>query len=121
MKPEQFPTAHQLAKKLLEGPDWTVILPRPLFDTPGAWMALPVDVCQHKIGERDVILLTLMKETKPEEKDPQVGCDNCQWTGPASAALPLENAPGLGERLDPGAEVPAGECPECKAFCYLIK
>ena len=27
----------------------------------------------------------------------------------------------LYERLDPGSEVPAGECPECGALCYLQK
>jgi hypothetical protein len=44
-------------------------------------------------------------------------CDNCQWEG--SNFLPLGECPDLHERLDPGAEVPAGDCPECDCFCYL--
>lgn len=48
-----------------------------------------------------------------------VRCDNCDWTGPESQVRPLEDLPKLGERLTPGSQVPAGECPECEAFAYL--
>lgn len=70
MSPEEYPTAHQLAKKLLEGPDWTVILPRPVFDMPGGWMALPVDVRQDQIEGRDVIVLTPMKDPAETPAEP---------------------------------------------------
>jgi hypothetical protein len=33
----------------------------------------------------------------------------------------LEEIPDLGQRLDPGGEVPVGECPECGALAYLVK
>ena len=26
----------------------------------------------------------------------------------------------LAERLEPGEEVPAGECPECECFAYIV-
>lgn len=47
-------------------------------------------------------------------------CANCGWTGDESAlATTIEDCPDLGERLDAGSTVPAGECPECGCFAYL--
>lgn len=47
-------------------------------------------------------------------------CDNCDWAGEESDILvKLIDAPDLAERLDPGSEVPVGECPECSCFCYF--
>jgi len=45
-------------------------------------------------------------------------CDNCRqrWT-----EAQLKDAKDIEERLEPGGEVPAGECPGCGALCYLIK
>lgn len=49
-------------------------------------------------------------------------CDNCNWSGPQiDLGCELGDIPDLGLRLDPGGEVPAGECPECGALAYLIK
>lgn len=49
-------------------------------------------------------------------------CDNCDWTGgQATLGLTLSEVHHLAERLDPGGEVPAGECPECGALAYLKK
>ena len=70
MHPDQYPTAHQLAKKLLEGPDHIVVLPRPVFDMPGQWMVLPVDTRPDKIEDRDVIVLTAMKDPEPADETP---------------------------------------------------
>ena len=51
----------------------------------------------------------------------EVRCGNCQWQGDEEAVeRTLVQVHHLGERLDPGDEVPAGECPECGAFAYLI-
>lgn len=52
---------------------------------------------------------------------PTVRCDNCDWTGDSEdeTVKTLVQVHHLGERLDPGSEVPAGECPECGAFVYL--
>ena len=48
-------------------------------------------------------------------------CGNCNWTGDeAELATPLDLTPGLNIRLDAGATVPAGECPECGALAYLV-
>jgi hypothetical protein len=50
----------------------------------------------------------------------EVSCDNCSWSGMRSELRdPPENC--LWERLDAGSEVPAGECPECGAFAYLVR
>lgn len=47
-------------------------------------------------------------------------CDNCEYaTDEGSHIIPLSDCEGLGERLDPGSVVPAGECPVCKSFMYL--
>ena len=46
-------------------------------------------------------------------------CDNCDWTGTqddVSESGPLF----IGIRLDPGSEVPAGDCPDCGAFAYVV-
>jgi hypothetical protein len=42
-------------------------------------------------------------------------CDNC---GHYCADEDLKNAKDLGQRLDPGSVVPAGECPKCGALSY---
>ena len=44
-------------------------------------------------------------------------CGNCELV--TETFLPLRKTPDLGERLDPGAEVPAGECLECGALVYF--
>jgi len=49
-----------------------------------------------------------------------VKCDNCDWRGDSSdVKFTLEEVVDLGERLDPGSEVPYGECPQCDCLCYL--
>lgn len=49
-------------------------------------------------------------------------CDNCNWKGPDSALLfQLHELTNLHERLEPGGEVPAGECPECRCLAYRDK
>ena len=52
----------------------------------------------------------------------KVKCDNCDWEDRA-AAMPKtwEMMSNLHERVEPGGEVPAGECPKCKALCYVVK
>lgn len=47
-------------------------------------------------------------------------CSNCGWSGfYDSLGATLIQIADLGERLDPGSVVPAGECPECGCFAYL--
>ena len=45
-----------------------------------------------------------------------VACASCAWAGPASHTAPIND---IGQRLDPGSTVPAGECPKCGALAYL--
>jgi predicted nucleic-acid-binding Zn-ribbon protein len=47
-----------------------------------------------------------------------VECDNCGWAGEAKDVGPIHN---LHERVDAGGIVPAGECPECGCFAYIVK
>ena len=45
-------------------------------------------------------------------------CANCHWVGEPSTAFP--DIPDLIQRIEPGGEVPSGECPECGALCYVV-
>lgn len=50
----------------------------------------------------------------------KVKCDDCGWEGTQDDLdTPLGDLKFIGERLDPGSEVPAGECPECRALAYV--
>lgn len=61
----------------------------------------------------------------------KVECGNCDWTGDdsmdelgnqtAGGLIPLCDVEDFTERIDPGSEVPAGECPECGALAYLVE
>jgi len=53
----------------------------------------------------------------------KVECGNCDWVGDddAEGFTPLEECCDLTERLEAGSVVPAGDCPECRAFCYIVK
>jgi hypothetical protein len=46
-------------------------------------------------------------------------CGNCSaaWTD-EQLVLPMQD---LDQRLDPGSEVPSGDCPGCGAFCYICE
>lgn len=48
-------------------------------------------------------------------------CDNCSKVFEDDQIRELWDTPDLHERLDPGGEVPSGECKECGALCYIIK
>jgi hypothetical protein len=45
-------------------------------------------------------------------------CDSCDKTYLVSE---LDECRDLWSRVEAGNEVPAGDCPDCGAFCYLIK
>lgn len=47
-------------------------------------------------------------------------CNNCDWKGTAENVTPLNECEDLTERLEPGCEVPLGDCPVCRAFCYIM-
>lgn len=44
-------------------------------------------------------------------------CANCEWSGMVGQTHVIKD---LASRLEPGNIVPAGECPECGALCYLV-
>lgn len=49
-----------------------------------------------------------------------VHCDNCNWTGKESTVgKDMMRMSRLWDRLEPGGEVPAGECPKCAGCVYL--
>ena len=52
----------------------------------------------------------------PWRDDYECRCDNCgsDWKG--SELSPIEDAE---QRLEPGAETPAGECPGCGALAFV--
>jgi hypothetical protein len=43
-------------------------------------------------------------------------CGNCDWHGLAEVTNPVSH---LSQRVDPGGEMPVGECPKCGALAYL--
>ncbi len=54
--------------------------------------------------------------------DPPIGeeslCQNCGWQGPdSSLKTPI---PDIFQRVDPGEEMPSGECPDCGALCHIV-
>lgn len=53
--------------------------------------------------------------------DPKTRCDDCGAVVPLSKlAKSLFEVDSLADKLDPGGEVPAGEC-ECGALAYLVR
>jgi len=50
-----------------------------------------------------------------------IHCGNCQWTGDLDGDdyIPLERVRRLGERISPGCETPAGECPNCGCLVFV--
>lgn len=62
--------------------------------------------------------LNIMNNLTEEELARQCSCPACDWEGKASEVKPeISNADA---RLDPGSEVPVGECPKCGTLCYFI-
>jgi hypothetical protein len=52
--------------------------------------------------------------------NPAVVCGNCDWEGKETQlGRTLTEVHHLWERLNPGSEVPAGECARCGCFAYL--
>ena len=47
-----------------------------------------------------------------------VACANCEWSGRENQLREISDFWG---RVDVGGEMPAGECPECQALCYLVE
>lgn len=49
-------------------------------------------------------------------------CDNCDWEGEQEQlGCQLADIPDLEDRIEPGCEVPAGECPKCGCLAYVVK
>lgn len=59
-----------------------------------------------------------MTMTTPVLCDPHdnVRCDNCSWTGVGTDVKPIHD---IGDRIEAGNTVPAGECPECGCLSYV--
>jgi hypothetical protein len=47
----------------------------------------------------------------------KVECGNCKWTGDAGDVEPYRD---FWSRAEVGSDIPAGDCPDCGAFCYLV-
>ncbi len=45
-------------------------------------------------------------------------CQDCGWKGPDEE---LDEIADLHQRVDPGEEMPSGECPECGCLCHEIE
>lgn len=73
--------------------------------------------------DNDNFLLTVPKCYEKQlqevllEIQPLATCPACLWEG--TGYKPLAELGNLSVRLKPGDKVPAGECPTCRAFCYL--
>jgi len=54
----------------------------------------------------------------PESPDhTRAACDNCDWAGTVSQVAEIKQPD---QRLEPGSEIPVGECPKCGALAYLV-
>jgi hypothetical protein len=53
----KWPTAHQVAKTLLAGPDHILVFPLPIFDMPGHMSAYPARVHSVKISGVDAVVI----------------------------------------------------------------
>jgi len=59
-------------------------------------------------------------ERHAEYDDHEVECRECGWHGKKSEVLfGLTEVNDLPDRIEPGQEVPFGECPRCDALCYI--
>ena len=57
-----------------------------------------------------------------EQAHPTYKCDNCgKRYADDDERIAMDKIKDLSMRVDPGCEVPAGECPECGALVYLEK
>ena len=56
-----------------------------------------------------------------EELKPKIWCSDCGKVTTDYRPLGEINVYDFFSRVDPGGEVPAGECLACGAFCYLVK
>ena len=45
-------------------------------------------------------------------------CDNCDWKGRSEECEDIRD---FWSRVEPGDIMPAGDCPECGAFCFLVR
>ncbi len=52
------------------------------------------------------------------EEDPICSCQGCDWEGPESK---LKEIADFHQRVDPGEECPAGECPECGCLAHVME
>lgn len=49
-------------------------------------------------------------------------CDNCEWTGTEEqVGCEWFEAEDFAERMEPGCEIPVGECPKCLAWVYFVE
>jgi hypothetical protein len=63
----KYPTAHQLAKDLLAGPDFPAVLAMPVFDMPGCMHALPVKQEVETNEGKQVVLLSVSREVMSQD------------------------------------------------------
>lgn len=49
---------------------------------------------------------------------PLAQCQDCQEQFPEDKLLPIED---IGQRVEAGEPMPAGECPSCRALCHLVE
>jgi hypothetical protein len=56
MKPNQYPTTHEIARQLLAKEDVIAVLPMPVFDMPGQMRAEPLMVRNAEIDGRKCMI-----------------------------------------------------------------
>lgn len=66
----------------------------------------------------DALAPTPAEIISERRRDKRIECDNCDWKGLQSDAAEAED---IWQRVDPGAEFPAGECPKCGALAYIVE
>lgn len=72
-----------------------------------------------ELGSYEAVLAYFERTLPPFELVgdwPEVECANCDWKGAEEDLNPIKD---LGQRVEPGEIMPAGECPECGCLAHV--
>jgi hypothetical protein len=78
-------------------------------------------LCDYCERSEDASVCKFPERHRASQNSPVCRCDDCSKVWHENQVVPMYRVRDLQERLDPGGEVPVGECPACGALCYIDK